>query len=112
VSPEPGRETNSTGPAVIELGEDIGAAVIYAPASLNGAEIEIRPLSGPWAGQHSCVRARHLATGVIHAALFDGLAEGRYQVRLREADHDPRVSDIAVVGGRVAFHRLETPVGR
>jgi hypothetical protein len=109
VKPEPAPEPGSTGRVVIDLGDDIGAAIIYAPADLDGAEIEIRPEGRPWAGQHSCVRARHLAAGVTHAALFGGLAQGGYEVRLRGADHDPPVSALSVIGGRLTFHHLQTP---
>jgi hypothetical protein len=111
VTREPGQGPSSTGSAVIDLGKDIGAAVIYAPADLDGAEIEIRPQGRAWAGQHTCVRARHVAAGVIHAALFEGLLAGGYDVRLRGTDHDPPVSSLSVIGGRVTSHHLETRHG-
>ena len=111
MTPEPGQGPSSTGSVVIDLGSDIGAAVIYAPADLDGAEIEIRPQGRAWAGQHTCVRARHVAAGVIHAALFEGLLAGGYDVRLRAPDHDPPASSLSVIGGRVTSHHLEARGG-
>ena len=94
------------GSVVLELGEDIGAAIVRTPASLDGAEIEIRPAGEPWAGRHVAVRPRHLPSGVIHAALFEGLQQGSYDVRIRgSASDQPRLS-FDVEGGRVAKEEI------
>lgn len=85
-------------PAVLELGANVGAAVIYTPATLDGAEIEIKPTCGDWNGAHTAVRRRPAARGSdpLFAALFYGLEAGTYDLRLR---HDQR--SIRVLGGRV-----------
>jgi hypothetical protein len=91
---------------VLELGEDIGAAIVHTPASLNDAEIEIRAAGEPWAGRHVAVRPRHLPSGVIHAALFEGLHQGRYEVRIRGSVDPAPLLSFDVEGGRVAKESL------
>jgi hypothetical protein len=85
-------------PAVLELGVNIGAAVIFTTATLDGAEIEIKPHSGEWNGTHIAVRRRPAGQGAEPrcAALFYGLAAGTYDLRL---ENDSR--SIQVFGGRV-----------
>lgn len=85
-------------PAVLELGADVGAAVIYMTAALDGAEIEIKPRRGNWIGKHTAVRRRPGDRGrePLYAALFYGLPAGTYDLRLR---HELR--SIEVCGGRV-----------
>jgi hypothetical protein len=84
---------------VLELGADVGAAVIYTAAALDGAEIEIKPRCEVWKGAHTAVRRRVGAPGTEtqFAALFFGLPEGTYDLRLQHDD----VRSIQVVGGRV-----------
>ena len=85
-------------PAVLELGADIGAAVIYAAAALDGVEIEIKPRQGSWDGTHTAVRRRPSGPGSRpqFAALFYGLKAGTYDLRLRR-----EARSIQVSGGRV-----------
>lgn len=90
--------TQAARPAVLELGAGVGAAVIYTPAALNGAEIEIKPRSGEWTGAHTAVRARLTgqASEPLHAALFFGLQAGTYDLRLGDD-----LRSIQVLNGQV-----------
>lgn len=90
---------------VLDIGGDVGAAVIYTPAPLAGDEIEIRALSEPWDGTHVAVRARNLPSGLVHAAVFESLASGAYEVRVRGEEIGPRFR-FEVAGGRVTSGRL------
>jgi hypothetical protein len=86
-------------PAVLELGADVGAAVVYTTATLDGAEIEIKPREqDDWDGAHTAVRRRPGRPGSEpqYAALYFGLRAGTYDLRL---GHDLR--SIEVSGGRV-----------
>jgi hypothetical protein len=85
-------------PAVLELGEDVGAAVMYTTAAHDGAEMEIKPCRRNWNGRHTSVRRRPGGQGSEpqFAALFYGLRAGTYDLRLR---HDTR--SIQVSGGQV-----------
>ena len=57
----------------LDIGGDVGAAIVSTPASLVGSEIEIRRCDTTWDGTHVAVRERQVAGGVMHAALFPGL---------------------------------------
>ncbi len=89
------------GSVALDIGGDIGAAVVTTPARLDGREIEIRPEPGEWAGEHVAVRPRELPAGTIHAATFFSLPAGAYRLRVRFAESDPTEVPLEVVGGRV-----------
>jgi hypothetical protein len=96
------------GSVVLDIGGDVGAAIVHAPASLAGSEIEIRRSGAPWDGTHVAVRARNTQGGEVYAALFPGLACGSYEVRVRDDARGP-VARVAVEGGRVIQARLAWP---
>ena len=96
------------GSVVVDLGGDVGAAIVSTPASLVGSEIEIRRSDAVWDGTHVAVRERHVSGGVMHAALFSGLEYGTYEVRLRGTAAAP-VTTFTVDGGRVSATRLRWP---
>jgi hypothetical protein len=89
------------GDVVLELGGNIGAAVVYTGPELEGDEVEIHPTGAPWLGTHVAVRERRLQGGPRWAALFMPLHEGAYQVRLKGDPSSPPV-DMRVEGGHVA----------
>ena len=93
---------------MLDIGGDVGAAIVHAPAALVGSEIEIRPCGAPWDGTHVAVRARHIPGGEMYAALFPALGQGSYEVR-RRGDADGPVASLVVEGGRVAAARLASP---
>jgi hypothetical protein len=101
-SPEP----SQTGSVVLDIGGDIGAAILVAPPSLTGVEIEVRRSGEPWAGRHVAVRARHLPDGTVHAAVFEALKHGRYEARIRDNDRNQSPCRFQVKGGRVASAEL------
>jgi hypothetical protein len=64
---------------VIDIGADLGALVVYAPADLAGREVEVVPAG--WTGghpRHNVVRPRRVAGSVVHAAVFPDLPPGDY----------------------------------
>jgi hypothetical protein len=93
------------GSVLLDIGDDVGAAIVRTPASLLGSEIEIRRCGTAWDGTHVAVRARHVSEGVVHAALFSGLGRGLYEVRLR-GDADGPAAMLTVEGGRVSETRM------
>jgi hypothetical protein len=102
------------GDVVLDIGVDIGAAIVRTPASLLGSEIEIRRQGDAWEGKHTAVRERQLPGGPVYAALFGGLAAGRYDVRVRHGDPGGPMTVVAVEGGRVVeadFSAMVTSVG-
>jgi hypothetical protein len=89
------------GEVVLDLGGDIGAAVIYALAGLDGEEIEFRAVGEPWAGTHTAVRERRLPGGSRWAAVVGPVRKGSYDARLKGANDPPTIC-FEVVGGVVA----------
>jgi hypothetical protein len=91
----------SEGAVVIDIGEGVGAAVIFTNSDLNGAELEIRPASEEWRGVHTAVRERRPGGVVRYAAVFGSLDEGNWELRVRGSTDDQPVLDISVLGGSV-----------
>ena len=90
-----------TGPGtvVLELGADVGALILYTPADLDGAEIEISRDDDPGARRtHSQVRQRPMATATAYAAVYSGLAAGPYTIWRDE--HTPAAT-VTITGGQI-----------
>lgn len=93
------------GSVLIDIGGDVGAAIVSTSAALVGSEIEIRRARTSWDGTHVAVRERRVAGGALHAALFPGLECGTYEIRVRD-DADGPTATLTVEGGRVSAIRL------
>jgi hypothetical protein len=91
---------SEAGSVVLDIGQGVGAAVVRASAALAGRELEIRRPGEPWSGRHVTVRERRLPGTTMWAAVFDGLAEGPWEVRVKGDPGSPRVG-MTVVGGAV-----------
>jgi hypothetical protein len=107
-APETELAPSGEGTVVLDIGGDSGAAVIFTPASLDGSEIEIRPVGEPWTGTHTGVRQRNLRDGARFAAVFGTLPAGEYQLRVRGTGSEP-IMGLAITGGIIAEDRW--PVG-
>jgi hypothetical protein len=68
------------GPTVLDIGDDVGALVLYTSAEMVGAEIEISPDGDPHHRQHVAVHARRSPGGTAYAAVYYGLAAGCYEL--------------------------------
>jgi hypothetical protein len=94
-------ETPPTGPrwsAVLDIGGDVGALILYTPPELVGAEIEVSPIDRPDQRTHTQVLERQTSGPPIHAALYAELTEGTYWIW----DDDPdRTHVVTIRGGRV-----------
>jgi hypothetical protein len=86
---------------VLDIGGDRGAIVVRTPKVLEGVEIEIRRASGAWDGTHVAVRARPSGGAPVFAAVFSGLREGAYELRLRPESDRGQVRRVEVAGGAV-----------
>ena len=98
------------GTVVLDVGGDVGAAVVLTPAGLAGEELEIRPEPGVWDGRHVAVLPRELPGARQHAAVFGGLTAGRWVVRRRHRPDDPVEVGFDVTGGTVARADWPAPV--
>ena len=90
------------GPVLLDIGGDVGAAVVVLPGALAGTEIEARPCGGDAHHHlpHVGVVARPLPDGsVVHSAVFGELPAGSYE--LYERPGGPVRLRLAVTGGAV-----------
>ena len=100
---EPAAGPTGPGTVVLELGADVGALILYTPAGLDGAEIEISRDDDPAARRtHSQVRQRPMATATAYAAVYPSLPAGQYTVWRDQ--HIPAAT-ATVAGGRVTSCR-------
>jgi hypothetical protein len=84
---------------VLEIGDELGALIVYTDPGLHGAEIEISRHGHDTEREHKDVLDRSQASGESFAAVFDRLEEGVYNLWLDDA---PRSRDVVVSGGAVA----------
>ncbi|MGD0375021.1 MAG: hypothetical protein ABSB01_10630 [Streptosporangiaceae bacterium] len=97
---EPRYGPTGAGTVLLELGADVGALILHAPAELNGREVEISRAGEPAAPRaHAQVRERPTGRGAGYSALYPGLAAGTYAVWRDEA---AVAATVTVTGGQIA----------
>jgi hypothetical protein len=102
----------SQGAAVLDIGGDIGAAVVHTPAAFDGAEIEITPDGSEWDGTHVAVRRRtgpNPDSEPIFCAVFANLKAGVYRIRVRDEAQHHASQRLTVKGARVVALSLKIP---
>jgi len=83
---------------VLDIGQDVGALIIYTEAGLRGREIEVSP-RGSAARVHVEVLERRINGRPVFAAVFPGLREGEYDIW----ENFPKpYGTVTIVGGEVA----------
>jgi len=67
---------------VLDIGEDVGALVLYTGAELHGHEIEVSPLGAEPSARrvHSAVLERSVNGRILYAATYPELPVGAYEV--------------------------------
>ena len=84
---------------VLDIGEDIGALVIYTPAAWCGREIELSSSREHGHRVHNQVHERTFNGRSVYAAVYPDLRQGHYDI----LDVEGRPVDVVtVVGGKVA----------
>ncbi|HZR49115.1 MAG TPA: hypothetical protein VFB06_06325 [Streptosporangiaceae bacterium] len=83
---------------VLNIGEDTGALVLYAPAALDGREIEVS-LTGSATRTHAVVRRRDTGSAPVFAAVYPDLPAGDYTIW---RDARTRATTATVAGGSVS----------
>jgi hypothetical protein len=96
---EPAAGPSGPGTVVLNLGAGTGALILFTPASLAGAEIEISRGGEPGARRtHAQVRPRQLPGQTRYAAVYPDLPTGRYTIW--RDPHTPAAA-VTVAGGQV-----------
>ena len=77
---------------MIDIGDDAGALVIYAPNELRGTEIEISPAVDDAARQHVDFLERKVDERSVCAAVFPSLSPGKYSIWRPDRSSPERVT--------------------
>jgi hypothetical protein len=86
-------------PVVLDLGNGVGALVVYTDPELVGAEIEISPAGKDAERRHKQVLWRGQGGSAIAALVYDRLPHGEYTLW---QDGIARERNVRVCGGAVA----------
>jgi hypothetical protein len=81
---------------VLDIGEDVGALVLYVPRHLHGSEIELSRVGQEDRRVHTAVLERAFNGRTAYAAVYPELAAGTYRVWI---DSEPTVT---ITAGSVA----------
>jgi hypothetical protein len=84
---------------VLDIGQDIGALIIYADAESRGREIEVSPRGAVAGRVHVEVLERRVSGRPVFAAVFPGLRAGDYDIW---EDAVNSSGTVTIVGGEVA----------
>jgi hypothetical protein len=84
---------------VLDIGEHLGALIVYTDAALHGTEIEISPAGEDANRSHKDVLERGVSARPAFTAVFDKLPEGTYTLW---SGGVPRARGVQVTAGSVA----------
>jgi hypothetical protein len=83
---------------VLDIGGDVGALIVHAPAAMHGIEVEISPAGRDGERSHKDVLERSMGGRPAHTAVFDELREGDYTLWV---GGEARQRGVAIAGGLV-----------
>jgi len=84
---------------LLDIGDDVGALVLYTPPTLHGREIEVSPLGQDARRTHTAVLARTVGGQTHYVAVYPALQAGRYRIW---ADDPSVCNQVTITGGAVA----------
>jgi hypothetical protein len=88
-----------SGYVVLDIGQDIGALIIYTAQDLRGQQIDVSPKGRPWQRTHTDVLSRQLNGRAFSAAVFQALPADHYNIWRNGQDFSGTVS---IGGGEIA----------
>jgi hypothetical protein len=89
---------------VLDIGEDIGALLLYSDESLLGTEIDITPLGAPRSHHvHTMIRRRRIVGHDVIVGVYPQLTAGYYTIW---ANHGVSLTEVEIVGGQVSEVRI------
>jgi hypothetical protein len=78
---------------VLDIGDGVGALVLYTPSTYRGREIEVSPVGDDARRTHTGVLERSVGGRTFCAAVYPALAAGRWRIW----GDDPALPSLAVV---------------
>jgi hypothetical protein len=85
--------------AVLDIGEDVGALVIYCRPELRGRQIDVSLQGREWQRTHTDVLERRINNRPVFAALFLALTVGDYVIW---GNSQEPIGEVTISGGQVA----------
>lgn len=85
--------------AVVDIGEDVGALVLYTSPDLRGQEIEVSPKDNPAWRTHTAILERKFNGQIIYAGLYMSLEAGDYIIWKNETEPG---GEVTIKGGEIA----------
>jgi hypothetical protein len=80
-----------TGPVVLDIGDDIGALIVYTSEQLVGREIEVSPIDNAARRTHTEVLERRFGGQTVYSGVFPALTTGEYSL-WRDVLTDQRIA--------------------
>ena len=88
---------------VLDIGEDIGALILYTEESCLGLEIDLTPVGAPRSHHmHTMIRRRRAFDREFIAGVYPELTEGTYTIW---GTDDLPLGQVSIVGGHVSEFR-------
>jgi hypothetical protein len=84
---------------LLDIGDGVGALVLYTPDEYRGREIEMSPLGDDDSRTHTGVRERTVAGHTFCAAVYPSLTAGDWRIW---SDDPARPCRVRIEDGRVA----------
>lgn len=88
-----------TMPALLDIGQDIGALVLYTGAELRDKEIEVSPTGDDAKRVHTAIHERRVNGRTIFAGIYPALREGDYTIW---GESGQPAGHVTITGGKVA----------
>jgi hypothetical protein len=93
-----GPERIHTEDLVLDIGDGVGALILYTDGELVGQEIEVSPKGQDDSRTHTAVHERRVMGRIVCAGVFPELPAGDYRI-LTDDPHP--VTEFTIVGGQV-----------
>jgi hypothetical protein len=84
---------------VLDIGEGVGALILYTGPELRGAEIEVSLKDGDGKRVHTAIHERRVQGRIVFAGVYPDLPEGDYVIWTDDPD---KSTTFTVVSGQVA----------
>lgn len=88
-----------TEPAVLDIGDDVGALVLYTGEELRGSEIEVSLKGDDARRVHTAIWGREVNGRVVYAGIYPALPAGDYTIW---RDDTTPAGEVTIIGGMVA----------
>ena len=84
---------------VLDIGQGVGALIVYTKAELRGREIEVSPVGSAATRVHVEILERRVNGRPVFAAVFPQLCAGNYEIWGKNAPNPS--GSASIVGGEV-----------